>query len=233
MPKRQRLLHRPRIAAALGYGIATLVRALAATGRWEFDAHPDTVALLARGEPGIGVFWHQRLLMVPRLWAALQARTGRARPIHAMVSLHGDGELIATALDRLDIPPIRGSTGKSGARVLREALATLEASVSLAIAADGPRGPRSHLQPGATYLAGRTGRAVVPVTAAVRPHWQAPSWDRLMVPLPFSRGALIVGAPRRLSPDADSAARHAFHAELSAELDRLTALADARVRGNA
>ena len=230
MPKRQRLLHRPRVAAALGHGIAGVVRLLQATGRWEVDAHPETLAILRRGAPAIGAFWHARLLLVPRLWHHLQEMTGGKGRVYAMVSAHGDGELIATALAQLGIAPVRGSTGRTGAKALLAARTKIDEGACIAIAADGPRGPAGHFQPGALVLARRTGLPVIPLTGAIRPHWRANSWDRLMVPLPFSRGVLLAGAPITVPPKTDNAGLEAYRLELTRILDALTAQADARVR---
>ncbi len=233
MPRRQRLLHRPWATATLGVAIAGLVRALAATGRWRIEADSQTRGILERGEPAIGAFWHSRLILVPRLWRRLQDMAGGDRPVYAMVSMHGDGQLIASALDRLGIPPIRGSTGKSGAKVLRIARAEIARGACMAIAVDGPRGPAGEVQPGATFLARQTGAPVIPLTGSVRPHWRARSWDRLLVPLPFSRGVLIAGAPMRVPKDSDAAGLERFRRQLTGELDRLTALADARAKDGA
>lgn len=228
MPKRRRLLHRPWVQARLGRAIALLVRLLAATGRWRLDIHPDTLALLHRGEPAIAAFWHGRLLLLPPLWQRLRRLTDHPGTFCAMVSAHGDGELMATALVRLGVPPVRGSTGRSGAKVLRAALAAVEAEgASIAVAVDGPRGPDGHVHPGCLYLARATGLKVVPVSGAVRPHLRARSWDRLLVPWPFSRGVLLVGAPMAVPRDADEATLEACRRQLAASLHRLTEAADA------
>lgn len=226
-------MHHPRVAVALGRGIAGLVRLLERTGRWRIEADPGCLAILERGAPAIGAFWHGRLLLVPKLWRTLQEMAGGARPAYAMVSAHGDGELIATALDRLGVPPLRGSTGKSGAKVLRIAKAEIKAGACMAIAVDGPRGPAGHVHPGAVYLARETGVPVVPLSGSVRPHRRAGSWDRMLVPLPFSRGVLIAGAPLWVPADADAAALQTFRARLTDELHDLTARADRLARERA
>ena len=228
MPRRRRLLHRPWAAASLGRGIAAFVRVLEATGRWQVEADPATLAMLERGEPAIGVFWHARLLLIPQLWRQLQDIVAKDRRVYAMVSAHGDGELIATALERLGVAPIRGSSGRTGASVLRAAHTELGRGGYVAIAADGPRGPAGRLQPGAVYLARQTGVPVIPLAGAVRPHWRARSWDRLLVPLPFSRGVLLAGAPIWIPAATDHAGLAACGRTVTTAIDQLTATADAR-----
>lgn len=213
--------------AILGRAIAGLVRLLAATGRWRLEVHPETLDLLRRGEPAVGAFWHGRLLLIPPLWHRLQRLVDGQRTMYAMVSAHGDGELIASALTRLGVPPVRGSSGRSGARVLLAAKTMIRSErSSIAVAVDGPRGPAGRVQPGALFLARETGAPVVPASGCVRPNGRAPSWDRLLIPWPFGRGILLVGAPIHVPRDADEAELDALRGELEATLVRLTAAAD-------
>ncbi len=60
---------------------------------------------------------------------------------------------------------------------------------------DGPKGPPRVAQPGALIAAMRSGCAVLPVGLHASREWRAKSWDRFLVPLPFSRVVLAYGAP--------------------------------------
>ena len=227
-PKRRRLLHRPWAVATLGRAIAGLVGLVEATVRWRLEVHPETFALLQRGESAVGAFWHGRLLLIPPLWHRLQLDLGGRRAMYAIVSAHGDGELIASALNRLGVPPVRGSTGRSGARALLAARGLIRnEQASIAVAVDGPRGPSGCVQPGVLFLARETGAAVVPASGSVRPHTCGPSWDRLLIPWPFGRGVLLVGAPIHVPADADDAQLDALRQDLAGVLEALTRAADA------
>jgi len=83
---------------------------------------------------------------------------------------------------------------KEMARALKEGCAT-------GIAVDGPHGPARVLRPGALWLARLTGRPIVVVGAAAWPAIRAPWWDRHLVPLPYSRLALVYGAPITVERD--------------------------------
>jgi lysophospholipid acyltransferase (LPLAT)-like uncharacterized protein len=75
-------------------------------------------------------------------------------------------------------------------------------------------------------LARETGAAIIPVSLAARRRWEAPSWDRFQVPLPFTRVRIEVHPPievhRELSPSEAEEIREAVEKRLergAAELD--------------
>lgn len=224
---RRRLVHQAWFVAAAGTLAANYLRAVDGLGRWDEAFDPETVAVFAAGRPVIAAFWHQRTLGVPRAWHRLQRCAGVHRSATAIVSEHGDGELIARTLGRMGIAQIRGSTRRGGARAVRQACDVVARGHSLAVVVDGPRGPHAHVHGGATFLAKATGCPLVPTTFAVAHGLQARSWDRMLVPLPFTRGRYHVGAPLYVAPDADRAALETARAELSRRLHALNAEADA------
>jgi len=223
---RRRLVHRPWFVATAGTLAAGYLRAVDASGRWREAFAPEAVAVLARGDPVIAAVWHQRTLGVPKLWRRIQHRAGGDGPASAIVSEHGDGELIAQTLKRLGIAPIRGSTRRGGARAARLARDAVAAGHSLAVVVDGPRGPHAVVHGGAVFLAKATGCALVPVTFAVARAVQARSWDRMLVPLPFSRGTYHAGPPLYVAADADRAELERVRLDLGRRLVALNAQAD-------
>ena len=224
---RRRLVHRPWFVATTGTLAAGYLRVVDAVGRWDEAFDAETVAVFASGVPVISAFWHQRTLGVPPAWRRLQRHAGVERSATAIVSEHGDGELIARTLAKLGIGQIRGSTRRGGARATRRAREVVARGHSLAVVVDGPRGPHAHVHGGATFLAKTTGCPLVPTTFAVAHGLQASSWDRMLVPLPFTRGRYHVGAPLYVAPDADRTALEDARAELSRRLHALNAEADA------
>lgn len=145
--------------------------------------------------PGIFLFWHQRIL--------LMAGQFRGSGYAAMISRHSDGEMIARVIEGLGMHPVRGSSGRGGARVVRELLQRSPDEFHVAMTPDGPRGPRHHVHPGAVYLASRTGLPIYPVGIAARRRYELPTWDGFHLPLPFTRAYLQVGEVIRVPPDAD------------------------------
>ncbi len=143
---------------------------------------------LGKGKALIFSFWHGRLLMMP---TARYRGKGVAIPI----SLHQDGEVISRTMKYFGFRSIRGSTTRGGFSAMREMLKASEDGYDIAITPDGPRGPRYRVQNGIIELARRTGMAIIPITFNASRKKVFRSWDRFLLPFPFSRGVFIFGKP--------------------------------------
>jgi lysophospholipid acyltransferase (LPLAT)-like uncharacterized protein len=129
--------------------------------------------------PAIYAFWHRCLLT--------GAWRFRNYGLTILISRSFDGELIARTVERLGFVAIRGSSSRDGAPGLRNLQRAYLAGHYCAITADGPRGPAMVAKPGAAQLAQLVNTTVS--TCYVYPHsaWQLNSWDRFLIPKPFSR----------------------------------------------
>ncbi|MFT8807665.1 glycosyltransferase N-terminal domain-containing protein [Gluconobacter sp.] len=173
--------------------------------RWQVSGSPRALETLTTANQGTVVaFWHRSLTLSPALW--FWARTLEPRlALRVLISRNPDGMLIADVVRPWGIIGIHGSSSKKGknkggAAVLRTALKELESGSLVGITPDGPRGPAEQVQPGAVALSRLARCAVVPVGMAST-SLRLPSWDGLAFPLPFGRGALIMGEPL-FQPDA-------------------------------
>ncbi|MGF1444969.1 MAG: lysophospholipid acyltransferase family protein [Pikeienuella sp.] len=205
---------------------ATYIRLVLATVRWEIRDKAHFDAEVARGGGLIAAIWHGRLFLSPS-WAP------PGRETLAVISNNADGELISAIVARFGVASIRGSTydkikrrNKGGAEVTRAALDGLARGAVVAITPDGPRGPRMRAQAGVARLAVSTGAAVVPISFSARRAWLAPSWDRFLVPWPFTRGIQAYGPALVPPPDGDAEAEAQFCREIEAALTALTQEAD-------
>ncbi|MCP4091961.1 MAG: lysophospholipid acyltransferase family protein [Planctomycetes bacterium] len=136
----------------------------------------------ARGSKEFGPvisFWHQH---IP---AGIGAHIGY--PARVVVSLHRDGEMISHIATRLGYKTVRGSTSKGGSKVVREILDGSFGLDALCFTPDGPRGPCYSVAPGVAFIAAQTRRKVVLTGFAASNYWQAKSWDRMIIPKPFSK----------------------------------------------
>jgi lysophospholipid acyltransferase (LPLAT)-like uncharacterized protein len=68
------------------------------------------------------------------------------------------------------------------------------------ITPDGPRGPAYQIGPGIVFLAQKSGAAVVPINMEYSSCWRLRSWDRFILPRPFSKVRVIVGPPHHVAP---------------------------------
>lgn len=189
----KRLLKRPGtqalLAAAAGRYLAFALR----TTHWTLHGEAHLAPFLAA--PAIAAFWHERLPLMPALWlhASRQPSSMRA---NVLVSRHRDGRFIADIMRRFGVNTVHGSTARNGverggAAGMRAMLAVLQAGEHVVITPDGPRGPRRDAAPGVAHLAAVSGIAVLPCAAQTTRRRVLPSWDRMLLPLPWGRGTLV------------------------------------------
>ncbi len=155
------------------------------------DANPNHTA---PDDRYIYAFWHENITIMPFLFTR--------RDIYGLIGAHSDAELFAEVLRFLRMPSIRGSTNRGGIRAVRQVLRKTGRKAHLALAPDGPRGPRRRAQPGLAYLSSRTGMPVVPIGIGFDRPWRLPTWDRFAVFRPWSRAALVFAAPIAIPADA-------------------------------
>lgn len=167
---------------------------------------------------GIYVFWHQRILTLSAAF--------KGSGIRILISQHGDGEMISRVILGLGMIPVRGSSTRGGARACLEILRGPNSDASLAISPDGPRGPPRVFQNGAIYLASRTGFPIYPITVTVRRCWYLPTWDKFLLPCPFSRALFHLGEPIVVPPDAGRETIEALRQEAESKLRELTEVTD-------
>lgn len=132
------------------------------------------------------LMWHE-MLLAPTYTHARQG-------VAALVSNHADGELITQIVRMLGGHAIRGSTSKRGLTAMRGMMRKGRV-LHVAITPDGPRGPRRVMQPGAIFLASRTGMPLVPCGFAFRHCWRHRSWDRMAFPKPGTVAVVVAGRP--------------------------------------
>jgi lysophospholipid acyltransferase (LPLAT)-like uncharacterized protein len=157
------------------------------------SSSPAASPASGRTAPWVLALWHGQQMLLLR-WI-------RRRSTVVLVSLSDDGELLAGALPVLGYDVERGSSSRGGARGLRGAVRSLRAGSDAAFAVDGPKGPRRIVRTrGAAIAARMAGGVVVPMAAACSSRWVlSRTWDHFELPRPFSRVAIVLGAP--LPPD--------------------------------
>ncbi|MCC7283330.1 MAG: DUF374 domain-containing protein [Acetobacteraceae bacterium] len=224
----KRLLQSAVVQAALAALFAWWLRFVHRTTRWQLELDPATGALMQGARPIILALWHERLPPLVCQWTQFpDPARGPRQPLHFVISGHRDGRLIAAIAARIGVPSVEGSTSRGGAAALARMLALLASGeASVGITPDGPRGPRRMPQPGVVALAKLSGCPVVAAGAATAHNRRLGSWDRMMLSLPFGKGALVVGPPLAIERGADQAQALAA---IRQALDTVTARADSLV----
>ena len=183
---------RARVLIVLGFW---LYRLWARTLRLKVE-DPNGVVALVRQQPVIFAIWHNRLLMLPRVFDP----TFPTRQSYGLISASRDGDLIARFIERSGYGTIRGSSSRKGVIALRQLVDTLAADGNVLVTPDGPRGPVYQTSQGLVFLAQKSGAPVVPIHMEYSSCWRLKSWDRFVVPRPFATLRAIFGTPLTVPP---------------------------------
>jgi len=132
-------------------------------------------------------FWHENML--PVLFSH------RGRGVGIIVSTSPDGELISRVLKILGYKVFRGDTKKRGRRVMQELIQYGKEGREIAITPDGPKGPRREAKRGTLVIAKRTRLPLFAVKIEANHCFRFSSWDRFMLPLPFSLIDITIEGP--------------------------------------
>lgn len=198
---------------------ALIIRLLGMTLRYEDRGDPGVTPGYAIQGPVVFAFWHRSLLAC--------AHRFRNLDIAILISGSFDGQLIARTVELLGFKAIQGSSTRGGAAGLRNMQLAYAAGQRCAFTADGPRGPVFVAKPGAAQLANSVG----PLDAVGKPAgtwvgcfyalpdraWELRSWDRFLIPKPFSR--VVLTWPAHVP------AGEVTPASVQAALDRAVAMA--------
>jgi lysophospholipid acyltransferase (LPLAT)-like uncharacterized protein len=171
---------------------AALIRLLGATLRYRDINAPGVPVGIEIPGPVVFAFWHRTLLVC--------AHRFRNKRIAILISPSFDGELIARTVEYLGFYPVRGSSSRGGAVGLRNMAQAYVQGHRTAITADGPRGPNMVAKAGVVQVAELTGATWIGVYYALPDRaWELRSWDKFLIPKPFS--TVTFTWPRHVAPE--------------------------------
>lgn len=190
-----------------------LIRLVGPTLRYTFIPEPGCLAN-EHGPTALSIwsFWHR--CVIPASYRF------RNQKIAVMTSRSYDGEYIARIIHKLGFNAVRGSSSRGAVGALMGMRRELEQGHSVAFTIDGPRGPRYVAKPGPVLLAKKTGMPLGCFYIALERAWVLNSWDRMMIPKPFSRAMFYVSSPMFVPPDATDDQMAALHQQMQETLER-------------
>ncbi|OFX07332.1 MAG: hypothetical protein A2516_01705 [Alphaproteobacteria bacterium RIFOXYD12_FULL_60_8] len=206
------------IRSALFFLIALYIRLIHVTSRWTVVGLEYPAPFWRERKPFIPVFWHNRMMLMPYAWENPQSN-----PVSILASGHRDGQFMVKVMAYFHIGTITGSAHRGGTEALRIMLKRLKAGEWVGLTPDGPKGPRYRVKPGVVTLARMSGLPIIPATHATSRRKVVKSWDRFMVPLPFSRAVYVWGPPIYIARDEDE---EAARLRVEAALTEVTSAAD-------
>lgn len=142
-------------------------------------------------EPFIVALWHGELLMQPFLYRKL-----RKKPkLSIIISDHFDGQMIALVMGLFGLEAVRGSSSKGAVKALKASFKKIGEGYDIAITPDGPKGPRHSVADGIVAIAQKKKMPIVSLNYKASSFWMLKSWDKFIIPKPFSTLFFYAGEP--------------------------------------
>ncbi len=140
-------------------------------------------------------------------------------PMSMLTSASKDGAMLATVAEDYGMSAVRGSSSRRGIAGFREMMREVKAGHSMCITPDGPRGPLYRCHSGVIKLASLSGLPICPARISFSSCWRIrKSWDKYIIPKPFSRVTLEMGEPICVPRDIDDDALKAYGEKLEQAL---------------
>jgi len=171
--------------------------------------------------PLIVSFWHSSIIPATYICRNLGVRV--------MSSNSYDGEYMGRIIHKFGFVAVKGSSSRNAVRALLGLRRALEDGWTVAFTLDGPRGPRHKVKPGPVALSRSSGAPLSMFHAAVDKAWVLNTWDKLMIPLPFSRVLVRFGKLIPVPAHANEEDIERYTVELQTSLDRVSQFAEANV----
>ena len=208
-----------RIVLSLIVAVGTvIVRLIGATLRIAVSSEDGGQKTLEQ-RPLVASFWHSCIIPSTYIW--------RDMGIRVMSSYSYDGEYMGRIIRKFGFVPVKGSSSRNPVRALLGLRRALEEGWTVAFTLDGPRGPRHKVKPGPVGLGRSTGLALTAFHVGVQKGWTLKSWDRMVIPKPFSRVLVRFGKLIQVPRDASDEELARYNDELQATLDRVSEFAEA------
>lgn len=197
---------------------AASLRLLHRTCRFEIVGEENYRAVEDVKGPRIAAFWHSSYPSILYFF--------RDSGYMTIISRSRDGELAARMVRRLGYFPFRGSPGKGGAAALKGIISAFRNGPGGGFVADGSQGPAQVAQKGLLLLAMYSGCPICPVGIAADRCWRFRTWDKTLLPKPFSRVAVSWGPMIRVKRGASSVEIEEYRVQLERTLNEITGQAE-------
>ena len=188
LPLKRRLQH-----LLLGPLVRLLFMIIWSTCRVRVEGEANVDRLVETNKPFIPCYWHQHHFFCS--WY-MRKLIQRGLKIGFLISPSRDGEIPAKMARGWGGIVIRGSTTRTGAQTLRDMYnIVVKDGVSPVTTSDGPQGPIHVFKIGDILLSQFTQSPLLPLAYAANRTWQLNSWDKFLIPKPFSKVVITIGEP--------------------------------------
>jgi len=225
---RRRMTWWRRSLDAIGAPIAVaLIKAMWATYRFSVRGEEDVERLVAEGRPLIITCWHDSLFVMA--WYSVRLGRIGARVTY-LVSPSRDGEFASRVLRVVGARVVRGSATRSGVKALYGLYRAIgRDNASPVVLPDGPQGPPHHCKPGPVLLAKLSGAHILPMGCAAGRSLRLRTWDRAVIPLPFTRVVVELGKSYTVPSELGAEGQEIERSKLETVLEELVDSASRRI----
>jgi lysophospholipid acyltransferase (LPLAT)-like uncharacterized protein len=165
------------------------------------------------------VTWHQRMFYFFHDFSS--------RGIIMMISRSKDGDYANAVALRKGFQSVRGSRIRDGHKAMYELIRRLsQGGHTAGMMGDGPIGPARILKGGAVMLAEKTGKPVIPMMYGARRAIVLKSWDRYILPAPFTDIVVMHGNPVYVPANARKAEFELIRDQLERTLNEMADACD-------
>lgn len=177
-----------------GHGLYLYGRALSLSGRFHVEGWRHVQDAGKTGRPLLWALWHGQLMpfvsfgarfLDPSRFVAIRVGDERGDTLGVFSRQLGGSTV------RVDMSGNPFAAGRAVLRVIQ----AMESGSQSVIAPDGPDGPPFVPKPGVAFLARKARAAILPVGAWTRHAFHLRRWDRYLLPVPFARTHVVIGAP--------------------------------------
>lgn len=183
----------------LGYTLKGVIALLSSTCRFRING-AENLHKTTQHSKCILIAWHNRLGIITEILK----RTAPQYQYAAMVSNSRDGQFIAVITNSYKQGNAIKVPHNKRAKALQTMINRLKNSDEIVIVTpDGPRGPRYKLKHGVTMAARECDAKVIPLSWSADRFWKFRTWDKMMLPKPFSTITVTLGDPVTVDKDRD------------------------------
>jgi len=209
-----------------------ILRLIITAGYWFIRLIGPTLRVCVSREEGAQETVDQRPLIVSFWHACMIPATYVCRDIgvRVMSSNSYDGEYMGRIIRKFGFVAVKGSSSRNAVRALLGLRRALQDGWTVAFTLDGPRGPRRKVKPGPVALARSSAVPLSMFHMAVDRAWVLNTWDRLIIPKPFSRVLMRFGRMIPVPADARDEDLDGYEQELQNSLDRVCEFAEANIQ---
>lgn len=163
------------------------------TSKWYFIMPKGLDEQKLNNEKGLFfAIWHNRLAYSMYIFRNYNNAFGLTSP-------HSDGKIIGKLVLMMNHKIIEGSTNKNSNSAVKEIIKQITNDAKIVVTPDGPRGPVYKNGSVITKIASKYKKKVIPVSCYPSKYFELKSWDKMMLPKPFSKIIVVLGEPLKLS----------------------------------